>query len=207
VGCHVIDDYPRRPIFDFYVRNPCPFYAVTFELEATAVRRRARDRERSVYASLVWAFHRAMLQVDAFRVRYQGGALVLYDSLTIGMTVPAPKGTFSFATVAFDPDPDRYFVEAADAMERASRRLDLSGGSAPDFAYYTALPSVPFTAMTHVPLSDPMAGQPMTAFGRIHERDGRALVPVSLQVNHRFVDGADIGVLYESAQESFAAAF
>ena len=48
-------------------------------------------------------------------------------------------------------------------LARASERIDLSGGAAPDFAYYTALPKIPFLAFAHVTPADPTAGQPAIA--------------------------------------------
>jgi chloramphenicol O-acetyltransferase len=47
----------------------------------------------------------------------------------------------------------------------------------------------------------------MTAFGRFREEGGRLFVPVGLQVNHMYVDGLDLGDLFEAAQLSFADAF
>ena len=65
------------------------------------------------------------------------------------------------------------------------------------------LPKVPFLSFAHVMPADPTAGQPGTAFGRIGERAGRWVLPVGVQVNHMFIDGADLGDLYEAAQASF----
>jgi chloramphenicol O-acetyltransferase type A len=207
VAFRLLPDYPRRPHLDFYRRYPSPFYAVSFELDATRVRARAREAGASTYAALVWSYHRALLGIDAFRTRLLGDDVVLHDTLRIGMTVPAPGGTFTFATLDWDADAGRFLAAAAVAMRDASLRVDLSGGAAPDFAYYTALPRVPFTSFAHVPLADPTAGQPETAFGRLVESGGRARVPVGVQVNHLYVDGADLGALYEAAAESFDRAF
>jgi chloramphenicol O-acetyltransferase type A len=200
-------DYPRRAHLEFFRRNPNPFYSVTFELEATQVLARARALGASTYAALVWAYHRALLRIDAFRTRLQGDEVVLYDSLRVGLTVPAPDRTFSFAPLIWEEDAQAFLARAADTMARASAQVDLTGGSAPDFAYYTALPKVPFSSFTHVALADPTAGQPEAAFGRFAERSGRTFVPVGVLVNHLYVDGADLGELYEAAQESFATAF
>jgi chloramphenicol O-acetyltransferase type A len=207
VGFRVLTDYPRRPILEFYRQVPSPFYGTTFHLDATKVRERARGLERSTYAALVWTFHRALLGIDAFRTRLQGEDVVLHDALQIGMTVPAPRGTFTFCTSAYDEDPLRFLAQAGENMARASQQIDLAQGGAPDFAYYTALPRIPFTSFHHVPLPDPAAGQPETAFGKLTEQGGRWTVPVAVQVNHRYVDGADLGALYEAAVESFARAF
>ena len=202
----VLDDYPRRTHLDFYRPHPCPFYSVSFELDASRLRARARELGVSTYAALTWAFHRGLLQVEAFRVRLDGDDVVLHDALQIGMTVPGPRGTFTFSTHHWQADAVAFLRDATEAMKQASQCVDLSGGAAPDFAYYTALPGMPFTGFVHVPL-DPAAGQPNTAFGKFSEREGRTIVPIGLTVNHRYVHGADLGALYEAASEAYAAAF
>lgn len=206
MGFRVLTDYPRRPHLEFYRRYPDPFYSTTFELDATQLRRRLNEEGRSVYAGFCWAFHRALLQVEAFRVRLAGEDVVLHDGLRLGLTVPAPGRTFSFMQLDWDEEPARFFERAAVATALASSRVTLTGGDAPDFAYYTALPQLPFVGFTHARLPDPTAGQPTIAFGRFGERAGRLLVPVGIQVNHLYVDGGDLGDLYEAAQASFARA-
>lgn len=202
----VLAAYPRRPHLEFYRRYPDPFYATTFELDATHLRRRLADEGRPAYAGFCWAFHRAVLAVEAFRVRLHGDDVVLHDGLRLGLTVPAPERTFSFVQLDWDDDPAGFFARAAPALAAASSRASLVGGEAPDFAYYTALPRLPFVGFTHVKLPDPTAGQPAIAFGKFTQRGDRLVVPVGIQVNHLYVDGADLGELYEAAQESFARA-
>lgn len=203
----ILADYPRRAHLEFFRRHPSPFYSLTFELDATRVRARAKELGASTYAALVWSYHRALLGIDAFRTRLLGDDVVLHDTLRIGMTVPAPAGTFTFATLDWDAEPERFLATARERMGGASARVDLSGGAAPDFAYYTALPKVPFTSFAHVALPDPTAGQPEAAFGRFRQEGARLLVPVGVMVNHLYVDGADLGELCVAAGDSFARAF
>jgi chloramphenicol O-acetyltransferase type A len=203
----VLTDYPRRAHLEFFRRNPNPFYGVTFELDASALRAAARTAGASTYAAMVWACHGALLRIDAFRTRLVGEDVVLHDSLSVGMTVRAPDRRFTFARLEWQPDARAFLAHAAEVVAQAEQGVDLGSGDAPDFAYYTALPKVPFTHFTHVALADPTAGQPETAFGKFREDGGRTLVPVGVLVNHLYVDGADLGDLYEGAQESFARAF
>jgi chloramphenicol O-acetyltransferase type A len=203
----VLENYPRRAHLEFFRRNVSPFYHLTFELDATRVRARTKEVGGSIYAALVWAYHRALLGIEAFRTRLHGDRVVLYDSLRIGMTVPAPGRTFTFAILEWEADGAGFLARAAEAMRQASQQVDLTGGAAPDFAYYTALPKIPFSSFSHVALTDPTAGQPEAAFGKFREDSGRTLVPVGILVNHVFVDGADLGDLYEAARDSFADAF
>jgi chloramphenicol O-acetyltransferase type A len=203
----VLDDYPRRAHLEFFRQRADPFYSMTFELDATRVRERARELGASTYAALVWSYHRALSGIDAFRTRLDGERVVLHDRLRVGMTVPAPRRTFTFATLDWDSDAETFLGRARAVMSAASSHVDLSGGAAPDYAYYTALPLVPFTSFAHVALPDPRAGQPETAFGKFRAEGARAIVPVGVLVNHLYVDGADLGELCEAARESFERAF
>jgi chloramphenicol O-acetyltransferase type A len=203
----VLRDYLRRAHLEFFRRNANPFYHLTFELDATKIRARAKESGGSTYAAMVWGYHRALLSIDAFRTRLHGDDVVLYESLSVGMTVPAPGRTFTFATLDYEPEAERFLARAGEAMRSASEKIDLSGGAAPDFAYYTALPKIPFLSFTHVNLPDKTAGQPECAFGKFRESAGRTFVPVGILVNHLYVDGADLGDLYEAASDSFGAAF
>ncbi len=207
MGFSVIADYPRRAHLEFYRANPSPFYAVTFELDAARIRARAREVGGSTYAALCWAFHRAMLKVEAFRTRLDGENVVLHDTLRIGMTVPGPGRTFTFATHEWNESGDAFLKDAGAEIARSSEAVNLNRGGEPDFAYYTAVPGVPFLGITHAPHRDRTAGQPMTAFGKFREDGARLLVPVGLQVNHMYVDGIDVSDLYEGAQRSFADTF
>ena len=202
----VLHDYPRRQHLEFF-RQTNPFYSLTFDLHATRVRARAKEAGASTYAAMVYCFHRALLGIDAFRTRLYDEDVVLYDKLDVGMTVPAPDRTFSFANFGWEPDAERFLAAARAAMAAGSARADLSGGKTPDYAYYTALPLVPFTSFSHTRLPDPIAGQPETAFGKFRETAGKSDVPVGMLVNHLYVDGADLGDLCEAARESFDRAF
>ena len=203
----VLPAYPRRAHLEFYRANPSPFYAVTFELDASRVRARAREVGGSTYAGLCWAFHRAMLKVEAFRTRLQGEDVVLHDSLRIGMTIPGPGRTFTFATLDWNDSGVDFLRSATKKIESAAASVDLTRGSEPHFAYYTAVPGVPFLGITHVPHRDRTAGQPMTAFGKFREEGSKLMVPIGLQVNHMYVDGMDVSDLYSGAEASFRTAF
>src|SRR6187399_890653 len=116
MASRVLHDYPRRQHLEFFRRQANPFYSLTFELEATRVRARAKETGGSTYAALVYCFHRALLAIDAFRTRLDGEDVVLHDKLDVGMTVPAPDRTFSFANFAWEPDPLRFLAAARQAM-------------------------------------------------------------------------------------------
>ncbi len=200
----VVDDYYRREHLEFFARYRSPFYSVSFELDATAFKAELDRRGQPVYLNFVWAMTAALQAVEDFRYRLEDGQVMLYEQLHPGLTVPAPGGRFSFCALEFHPDRDEFNRRSAPRLAEASAGVDLGGGTGPEYAYFTALPKVPFTAFTHVAPDDPLAGQPRVAFGRFAHRDGRLVVPVALLVNHVYIDGVALGRLYEEAERRFA---
>ena len=201
----VVTDYYRREHLEFFARYHSPFYSVTFELDATALKSFVERRGLPTYLNLAYFFTRALQAVEDFRYRLLDGQVVLYDHLHPALTVPAPGGRFSFCPLRFHPDLDEFNRLARPAMERASASVSLEGAPEPDNVYFTALPKVPFTAFTHAVPDDPAAGQPRVAFGRFREEGARLKAPVALLVNHLYIDGAALGALAERAQAEFAA--
>ena len=117
---------------------------------------------------------------------------------------PAPDGRFSFAYLAYHPDPHRFNARARPLLAAAGARVSLTESRHRNFIFFTALPGVSFTAFTHVVPDDPTEGEPRVAFGRYAERDGRLSVPVGLQVNHAFIDGAALGALVAAVERAYA---
>jgi chloramphenicol O-acetyltransferase type A len=199
----VVERYYRQEHFDFYRAYRSPFYTVTFPLELTRLKAFAERHGYSVYANLCYGFTRAAAAIEDFRYRVRDGRVVLYERLHPALTVPAPGGRFSFSYIGWDPDVHAFNREARRVFAEAGSRVTLAESPHSNHLFFTALPGVPFTGFTHAESGDPTAGEPRVAFGRFARRDGRLEVPVGVQVNHAFIDGAALGALVEGAQRAF----
>jgi chloramphenicol O-acetyltransferase type A len=203
MGFEIIENYYRQAVFDFFKSYRHPFYAVTFELEATAVKAWCEDRSWPVYRNLCYFFARAMQPLEDFRYRVRDGAIVLYDTLEVAATLPAPGGLFSFAYLGYHPDATE-FNRLADEIDRTTRAAaTLEQAEHPNQILFTAIPGVRFTGLTHATPDDSLDGRPRVAFGRFFESEERLMVPVGLEVNHVFIDGAALGALVEGVQREY----
>jgi chloramphenicol O-acetyltransferase type A len=203
MGFQIVESYYRQAVFDFFRSYRHPFYAVTFELEATALKALCEARSWPVYRNLCYFFARAMQPLEDFRYRVRDGTIVLYDTLEVAATLPAPDGLFSFAYLGYHPDAAE-FNRRADDTERSSRAsASLEQADHPNQILFTAIPGVRFTGFTHATPDDTLDGRPRVAFGRFFESENRLMVPVGLEVNHVFVDGAALGALVAGVQREF----
>ena len=61
------------------------------------------------------------------------------------------------------------------------------------------------TALTNERDADPDDAAPRIAWGRYAERDGRLMLGLSLEVNHRLIDGVHIGRFAQALERRIAA--
>ncbi len=186
--------YYRQTHLDFYRDYRYPFYGFTFNLDITEVRVFARDAGYSVYLNLCYFFTKATQELEDFRYRFQEDRIVLYDCLHPSMIVTGKDGLYTFAVTPYREDPRAFNEEAGPILERA--RVEINLNEFPDhnnFLFFSALPGVPFTALTHVPSDRAKDSEPKVTFGQFFREGERWFAPVGIQVNHLFVDGAALG--------------
>ncbi len=195
-----VENYYRQAHYDFFSKFASPFYALTFDLDVTRLKAVVDSKGYSVYLNLCYFFVKAIQPIEDFRYRVLDGRIVLYDTLHFGMTVPASKGRFSFQYAQYDPDWERFNQQSSAGTHD---EVSLLTQTHRNYVYFTALPGVTFTGLTHPTSSNTTDAEPGVCFGRFYEQEGKLRVPVGLQVNHIFIDGVHLSRLVESVQQLY----
>ncbi len=197
-----VANYYRQEAFEFFRQYRNPFYSLNFRLQFSRLKEYLDERGYRSYLNLCYFVTRAMQPIEAFRYRLLDGEMVLYDTLHPAITVPAQDGAFSFVDCRYDADVERFNRKTVLPDPEAPPRLAPHSRHT-NYAYFTAIPGVPFTSFTH-PTNDREDGAPRVAISKPFEEAGELWVRLSLQVNHVFVDGRPLGELYERCVAEFA---
>lgn len=191
--------WPRRGHYEFFAPMSHPFYSLTFPVEVTGLRSFCRAHGLSFYPAMVFAVTKAMEQVDAFRVRERDGAIVQYDALVPSFTDLRPDSDLFYIVTLEAGEDLAEFCRRAKAQSAAQTEFLPSGPWDPEQeVYFTCLPWFPLTALTNERNLDPADSIPRVSWGRWEEREGRTLLSLSLELNHRLVDGVHVGRFYEA---------
>ena len=192
--------WPRREIFDFFSPMSQPFFSVTFKQDVTKLVQFTRENRLSFYYSLVYLSTRAVNSVEAFRYALRGEDLVLFDRRIPSFTDLKPGAeTFHIVTLPMEEDL-RSFCAAAGA-KGAAQTAFLDQEDSLDLIYFSCLPWVELTALTNERNFDPDDAVPRIAWGKYAEEQGRKVLHISLELNHRFVDGLHVGRFHEALNE------
>ena len=190
--------WPRSAHYDFFSGMSDPFYALTFPVDITSLRAWCRARGLSFYMAMVYGVTKAMERVDAFLYKDRNGVIVKHDRLIPSFTDLRPgSDLFYIVTVEAGEDPEE-FCRRAKARSAEQTGFITSGDWAEDeLVYFTCLPWFPVTAFTNERDLNPSDSVPRVSWGRWRQEGDRYLLDLSLELNHRLLDGVHVGKFHD----------
>ena len=190
--------WERREIYEFFAPMSDPFYALTFPVEVTRLREKCKAEGLSFYMAMTFAVTKAMEGVDAFLYKDRGGVIIRHESLVPSFTDLTP-GSELFRIVTLEAGDDMAdFCRRAKARSAAQREFITQGEWDEDrLVYFSCLPWFPVSAFKNERDADPSDSVPRATWGRWREEGGRTLLDLSLELNHRLLDGVHVGKFYE----------
>lgn len=199
-----LDTWPRLEAFLFFSQISNPFYAVTFPLDVTEVKRTAKAAGLSFYHTMIWVCTKAVNSVEAFRIRVRGEKLVLLDRTDPSFTDLRP-GAEQFHIVSLPWQPTlRDFCRSAAEKSAAQHEFLVAGEETDGLIYFSCTPWFDFTSLTNEHSADTDDTVPRIAWGKYYEENGRLMLHVSVEVNHRTIDGMHLGRLKEALDTEIA---
>ena len=197
--------WPRREVYDFFSRMDDPFYMVTFQTDVTAVREYTKRNNLSFYYTMVYLCTAACNAVPAFRLAIRGGQVWEMEARSPSFTDLHPGSeVFHIVTMPCAGTLAEFCRAAAEKSAAQTAFLDQQGES-DALIYFSCLPWVELTALTNERGHDPDDSVPRIAWGRYTAQDGRLKLGLSLEVNHRLIDGVHIGQFAQALERRIAA--
>ena len=191
--------WPRAELFRFFSAVSQPFYSVTFRVDVTNLHAYARAHGVSFYYALGYLVTDAVNAVENFRYTIRSGEVWLLDERVPSFTDLKP-GSELFQIVTVEAAEDAAdFCRRAKAQAAAQTEFINSGPWDGDqLVYFTCLPWFPLTALKNEKDVNPSDSVPRAAWGRWEEKGSRTRLLLSLELNHRLLDGVHVGRFYEA---------
>ena len=192
------ETWPRRGHYEFFAPMSNPFYSLTFPVDVTNLKSYTKRNKLSFYYSLVYLVTKAMDQVEAFRYKCRGEEIVLHDHLIPSFTDLKPGSElFHITTLEAGEDMAGFCRRAGEASRAQTAFITAGPWPGDQLIYFTCQPWFPITSLTNERDLNPEDSVPRVAWGKYEEKDGRLVLSMSLELNHRLVDGVHVGQFYQ----------
>jgi len=199
-----IDSWNRKSHFDFFKDFEQPFFGLCTDLDVSVVYEQTSQKQASsFFLTCLYLSIKASNDIEAFRYRRRGDAVLVHDVIHGSSTVLRDNGTFGFAYFDFRPDFQRFLTEASKTLVVArfeSGELDLRPDQ-DDLIHYSVIPWVSFSGLLHARRIPSEESVPKIVFGKHHVRKGVRRMPISVEVHHGLMDGLEVGQFLERFQE------
>ena len=137
--------------------------------------------------------------IEEFRYRFVDGQIVLYDRINTSFTY-MNKETELFKVVNVEMQDTLESYVAVATQKAINQKEYFTGPLGNDIFQFSPIPWVSYTHISHTNSGKKDNATPLFDWGKYFERDGKWILPLSVQVHHSFVDGIHIGKLVDSLQ-------
>ena len=170
----------------------------------------AKAAKRSFFLYYLYAVLRAANEVKEFRFRTdKNGQVVYHDQVDIISPIAVPGKTFYTVRIPYHADFERFYAEAYHIVHNIPEEGDPYGAEKIlaeqgdyDVVHLSAVPKMYFTSITYT-LAEAGNGcsYPLMTAGKAVSREGRLVFPLSIYVNHAFVDGSHLTSFFGKVEE------
>ena len=179
-----------------------PAFCVTFEADITNFRKKVKEEGISFTLAMVHAVCKCANEVEALRYRFLDGKIVLYEKIDTAFTYLNKKtGLFKVVNVPFVNDLFEYVKLASQTAQEQEEYF--TGPLGNDIFQCSPMPWVKYTHISHTNSGQKDNATPLFDWGKYDEKNGRIVIPVSIQAHHSFVDGIHVGQFVDTLQKYF----
>ncbi len=200
-----LETWNRKDIYKVFSEFENPFFAVTIPVDVTAVKQFSKSSKISFYYTMIWAVTKAVNQVPQLNIRIRNGHLYQLDQVDANFTI-LKKGNdvFQFVTAPWVEDIHAFASSIDKQLEVQGDDCFSDAIDIDEAVYLTCTPWFDFTAATNPHTKNTEDAIPRIAWGKYYEENDRLMVHMSIEVNHRTVDGYHVGLLKEAIDSAIA---
>lgn len=190
------NSWPRKEIFNFFSLSN-PFYLVTFRHDVTKIYDFAKENNISFYYSMIYLCTKAINSVDAFLYEMRDDGLYRLSERVPSFTdIRKGEDQFYIVTTPMKDNIIDYCKFAKESSLNQKEFIDFSSESN-DLIYFSSLPWLDITAISNErDLSSDKSKNdaiPHITWGKYSDNHGHKELGISIEVNHKYIDGLHIG--------------
>lgn len=182
--------------------NVEPAFCVTFEADITRFKRMVKEKGLSFTLAMVYTVCKCANEIEAFRYRFVDGKIALFDKIDTAFTyLNHETKLFKVVNVPMVDGIKEYCKLATQTVNEQKEYF--IGPLGNDVFLCSPMPWVTYTHISHTNSGRKDNATPLFDWGKYHEKNGKLLIPISVQAHHSFVDGIHIGQFADTLQNFF----
>jgi len=192
-----LESWERREFYEHFIKEVICTYSITMNLDISNL------KNERLYPAMIWLLTKTVNEMPEFRTALTAEGLGIYDSMHPMYTVFNKEnknfsGIWSYFTEDYQNFLKNYETDVR--MYSRSTRYTPKDGTPANSFNISMLPWLEFSAVNINVFDEGKFLLPIFTMGKYFERDGKRLLPLSIQVHHAVCDGYHVGMFVEKLQ-------
>lgn len=197
-----MNHWKRAEHYKFFRQMDYPQYNISMNIDITNFLNKTKERKLPFYYAMIYAAMSAANEIEEFRYRVRGEQVVLHDRIHPSFTEVVPEtDLFKFVTTELGHRVEEFVVSAKNKADAQAEYFPTQEETRDDLVYITCIPWISFTHLSHTISLNRDDAVPRISWGKYFKEGDKVLLPFSVQVNHAFCDGMQVGRYVERLQE------
>jgi chloramphenicol O-acetyltransferase type A len=203
---HYIDqkEWKRSKHFDFFKKFKNPYFNICTDIEITNTYSYTRKNKISIFTAVLFAVMKTCNYFEEFRYRIENDRIKVHKLIHPGITILSDNDVYYTCTFDYKERFKEFLEEYNNAIDRAKKEflLDEKQKERDDLVFISSLPWMTFTSVTNPMDGNPLDSIPRFIVGKLYKREGKILMPISVQVNHCLMDGVHVAKFFFKLTDS-----
>lgn len=199
-----IENWKRKEHFNFFSGMKSPYFGIVTEVDCTETYQLAKEKQESFFAHYLHKSMLAVNKVEEFGYRIVNDEVISYDVIHAGSTIGRKDGTFGFSFTEFSEDFDVFNKNLQKEIEEVQTVTGLrlkNEDLGVNHIRHSTMPWTQFTGLLHPTNFDSKESIPKIVFGKFSEKNGRKMLPISVEAHHGLMDGFHLAKYLDAFQK------
>lgn len=187
--------WKRREHYAFFSKMASPFFGIVTEVECDECYKNSKESGKSFFASYLHKSMIAVNSVEELKYRIIDNEVIEFEEIHAGITIGREDETFGFGFVHFSPDFETFNhelnTEILEVKNCSGLRLN-NDDIKKNLIRHSTIPWNSFSGLLHPTNFDGTESVPKITFGKCTIREGKRMLPISIEAHHGLVDGFHI---------------
>jgi chloramphenicol O-acetyltransferase type A len=188
-----IENWKGKKHYLWFKKYPAHYYSITTQIDITIFYQYIKANKLPFFIPFIYLLTKALNKVEEFRLRVVNDQVVLYDVIHPAYTVMTNNNVYDNCENQYDDDFKAFYQAASIAIEKSKQGIieekSYNDLSRLDQYYFSCLPWVDFTSVTHPMPNDNSAFVPRVVWGKYKFENEKALISLNIEVSHALIDG------------------
>lgn len=198
-----LNEWSRGSLFKFYIDKMRIVMSLTADVDVTKLRAYSKKNNLNFYPLMLWVVSKIINSHDEFKYSWDdAGNLIKWDFVSPSYTdFHADDENFVKMVTEYSDDLFEFCSRVDKDRQRHKNERAILVNQPPNFFDVSCLPWIKYSHFDIHVFDEGKFLAPVVTWGKFEEKDGKLIMPLTMNIHHAVADGFHLSRFFNEVQE------